>query len=191
MAIAFKEWEVVCNALASGRQAIILRKGGIHEGREGFSFAHDSFFLFPTKFHAQLEQVREGDFTPSKEWEPGDLVEIKHHVRVLAAVTLKSWEQVSKLLPYHIYTERTIKDRFDWTGKGMAAGSIHLAWVRVCHLSQPWKLKYEKRMGGCRSWVEVPEPPQKLLDSAVPVLDDDRFSTLAAEISEVAGVEIA
>ncbi len=59
--IAFKEWQVVCDALASGRQTILLRKGGIHEGREGFSFAHESFFVFPTRFHAQGDQVREGD----------------------------------------------------------------------------------------------------------------------------------
>ena len=59
-AIGFKEWQVVCDALATGRQSILLRKGGIHEGREGFSFAHDSFFLFPTRFHAQGEHVREG-----------------------------------------------------------------------------------------------------------------------------------
>lgn len=36
--IAFKEWDIVCKALEEGRQSLILRKGGIHEGREGFSF---------------------------------------------------------------------------------------------------------------------------------------------------------
>ena len=58
MAIAFKEWESVCEALGSGQQAILLRKGGIHEGRAGFSFKHERFFLFPSRFHAQAEQVR-------------------------------------------------------------------------------------------------------------------------------------
>ena len=58
--VGFKEWQVVCDALASGRQTVILRKGGIHEGRAGFSFAHESFYLFPTRFHAQGEHVREG-----------------------------------------------------------------------------------------------------------------------------------
>ena len=53
MASGFKEWQVVCDALASGRQAIILRKGGIHEGRAGFSFAEENFFLFPNRFHNQ------------------------------------------------------------------------------------------------------------------------------------------
>ena len=29
--IAFKEWAAVCRALASGRQSLIIRKGGIAE----------------------------------------------------------------------------------------------------------------------------------------------------------------
>ena len=191
MAIAFKEWQVVCDALASGRQAILLRKGGIHEGREGFSFAHDSFFLFPTRFHAQLDQVREGDFRPEKEWEPGDLIEIQHHVEVLFAVTLENWDAVAALLPYHIYTEQTVRERFDWSGKGMAAGSIHLALVKVSVLESPWRLEYEKRFGGCRSWVELPEPPPEVLKSAVPLVEKADFEKISAEITRLAGVKIA
>jgi hypothetical protein len=42
--MAFKEWAVVCEALGSGRQSVILRKGGIAEGREGFAFLHREFF---------------------------------------------------------------------------------------------------------------------------------------------------
>ena len=49
MSDAFKEWAVVCEALGDGRQSIILRKGGIAEGREGFAFAHGEFFLFPAR----------------------------------------------------------------------------------------------------------------------------------------------
>jgi hypothetical protein len=41
--IAFKEWAAVCEALAAGRQTIILRKGGIQEGREGFRVQHGEF----------------------------------------------------------------------------------------------------------------------------------------------------
>ena len=54
----FKEWALVCEALGRGEQTILLRKGGIAEGREGFGFRHDEFFLFPTFFHEQLVKVR-------------------------------------------------------------------------------------------------------------------------------------
>ena len=57
MSVAFKEWAIVCEAIGSGRQSIMLRKGGIAEGRDGFAFKHREFFLFPTWFHEQLEKT--------------------------------------------------------------------------------------------------------------------------------------
>ena len=57
--IGFKEWALVCQALGDGRQRVIIRKGGIAEGRDGFAFKHREFFLFPTFFHEQLDRVRE------------------------------------------------------------------------------------------------------------------------------------
>lgn len=175
---SFKEWQVVCDALASGRQSILLRKGGIHEGRQGFSFAHESFFLFPTRFHTTAEQVREGEVTVMPEWKPGDLIRITHHAEASWAITLTDWDRVAALEPLHIYSESTVRDRFDWEGKGMASGSIHLALVRVRELETPWEFAYEPKYGGCRSWVTLPEPPEGWREAARPVLDDSEFAAL-------------
>lgn len=177
-AIAFKEWQVVCDALASGRQSILLRKGGIHEGRQGFSFAHESFFLFPTRFHTQGDQVREGDVKPMPEWQVGDDLVITHHAEASWAVTLTDWRQLAALEPYHIYSETTVRDRFDWEGKGMTSGSIHVALVRVRALAEPWKLTYQKSYGGCRSWIQLPDPPAAWQLGSAPALDDAAFATL-------------
>jgi hypothetical protein len=180
--IAFKEWQVVCDALASGRQSILLRKGGIHEGRQGFSFAHQSFFLFPTRFHADANQVREGEVKVMPEWQPGDAIRITHHAEALWAVTLTDWEKVAALEPFHIYSEATVRDRFDWEGKGMASGSIHVALVRVRQLAAPWEIPYQPAYGGCRSWLTLPEPPAEWRQSASPVLDDEGFARLRQEL---------
>ena len=176
--IGFKEWQVVCDALASGRQSILLRKGGIHEGRHGFSFAHESFFLFPTRFHVQGEQVREGIVTPLPEWQQGDPIRITHHAEALWAITLTEWDKVAALEPFHIYSAATVRERFDWEGKGMASGSIHLALVRVRELAAPWEFPYEARFGGCRSWIQLPDPPAHWQKTARPVLDEDALATL-------------
>ncbi len=184
-AIGFKEWQVVCDALASGRQSIILRKGGIHEGRDGFSFANQSFFLFPTRFHAQGDQVREGEVTVMPEWQPGDEIEVTHHAEAEWAITLTDWQQLADLEPLHIYSESTVKDRFDWEGKGMASGSIHIALVHVRKLATPWCFPYEKSYGGCRSWIKLPEPPANWKNDAQPVLDDSAFSDLSAKLSSL------
>jgi len=157
----FKEWNVVCDAIGSGRQDLIFRKGGIHEGREGFSFKHDSFFLFPTLFHSQGDHVTEGEVPRSPAWQEGDKVMIKYFCKAVEAVTLKDWDEVSKLEGRHILTEKTIRDRFDWEGKGMVTGSIHCAILDVYALAEPWVIKYGKQYGGCMSWVTLPDPPEK------------------------------
>ena len=51
--VAFKEWAVICRALAAGRQAVILRKGGISESGGEFRPEHERFLLLPTHFHEQ------------------------------------------------------------------------------------------------------------------------------------------
>ena len=159
----FKEWGVVCEAIGSGRQDIIFRKGGIHEGREGFSFKHEEFVLFPTLFHAQADYVTEGKAPAKPEWKVGDVVAIDYFCRAKKAVTLTQWEDVLALADRHIWTEETIRDRFDWEGKGMAAGSIHVAELEVVKLADTWNITYEKKYGGCRSWIELSDFPQDAL----------------------------
>jgi hypothetical protein len=180
--IGFKEWQVVCDALASGRQSILLRKGGIHEGRQGFSFAHESFFLFPTRFHALAEQVREGEVKVLPEWQPGEVIRITHHAEALWAITLTDWQRVAALESLHIYSEQTVRDRFDWEGKGMASGSIHLALVRIREFATPWEFPYEAKYGGCRSWLNLPEPPIGWQDSARSVVSGEAFSAMDAKL---------
>lgn len=184
-AIGFKEWQVVCEALASGRQSLLLRKGGIHEGRQGFSFAHESFFLFPTRFHAQGDLVREGEVIAMPEWQEGDEIRITHHAAAEWALTLTDHRQVEALREFHIYSDATVRDRFDWEGKGMASGSIHVALVRVRKLAVDWVFPYEKKFGGCRSWVTLPDAPS--LDGAQPVLDEQSHRSLKRTIEELAG----
>lgn len=157
--VGFKEWKVVCDALIAGQQSVILRKGGIHEGREGFCFAYERFYLFPTRFHATSEQVRVTTcLSPLPEWQLGEEIEITHWVEVEWTKTLTDWDEVMLWHNHHIYTEKTVRDRFDWSGKGMSSGSIHLAKVLVHALEKPWKFPYESRYGGCRSWVKLDSP---------------------------------
>ncbi len=57
MKTAFKEWAVICRALGTGRQVLILRKGGIGEQAGTFQPEHREFLFFPTGFHQSTEQV--------------------------------------------------------------------------------------------------------------------------------------
>ena len=159
--IAFKEWQVVCEALAAGRQTVILRKGGIHEGREGFAWKHDEFLLFPTRFHSQQEGVRPEDWErfggeELSEWQEGEVVPIRWRCRVTRAVTLESWEEVQALSEQHIWTEEVVRERFDWEMKGMKGESLHAAFVETSEISEKLNIVYRKGChGGCRSWLEL------------------------------------
>ena len=55
---AFKEWDVICRALADGKQALILRKGGIAEEGGVFRPEHTRFWLYPTYLHQQRDGVK-------------------------------------------------------------------------------------------------------------------------------------
>ena len=59
MRVAFKEWSVVVDLLGRGEQILVLRKGGISEGRDGFRIDHNEFLLFPTRFHQERESITE------------------------------------------------------------------------------------------------------------------------------------
>src|SRR5271155_1853587 len=54
---AFKEWAIIVDALMTGQQIIILRKGGLIEGPGGFQVEQPEFLLFPTLFHQQRQAV--------------------------------------------------------------------------------------------------------------------------------------
>ena len=158
---AFKEWYAVCEALGRGDQDVIIRKGGIHEGRDGFRFEHEQFYLFPTLFHKQVDMLTDrarADFPdPSKSsWEVGDIVPVRYHCSITSVVEMHDWDEVLNLRTRHVYAESLLRERFDWSGKGMAAGSVQVAHVNVTKLEPALDVVYQKSMGGCRSWITLP-----------------------------------
>ncbi|MEO7167581.1 MAG: DUF1802 family protein [Spartobacteria bacterium] len=155
-AIGFKEWALVCEALGEGKQTVMIRKGGIAEGRAGFAFQHREFFLFPTYFHEQLARVRlPGAVLP--ESRPGE-IEIRYWAQISETRLLTDWEEVKALEPLHILTESVVRERFDYGG----APGVHIAFVRVSRLKSRWRFPDTKSYGGCRSWVPLPAPPADL-----------------------------
>jgi hypothetical protein len=147
----FKEWSSVCQAIADGRQTIIIRKGGIAEGRDGFSFKHREFYLFPTWFHEEAEKITEPQFSS-----PADSsldVTIRCAVEVEWSGLITDWSIAEALAPFHILREEVVRERFEYKD----APGVHVAFVRAFRLSNPWTFPNEKRFGECRSWVELPE----------------------------------
>ena len=192
LSAAFKEWSLICEALGSGRQSIILRKGGIREGRAGFAFEHDQFALFPTLFHEQAERVRV-EFPPAgenggiPEYKPGDEVEINYWAQLHSAWTLTLWDAVCLLEPFHVWSSTTIRERFDWPQSVDDEPSIKMALVRIYKLGKTWKINYRREYGGCRSWLKLPAPPQADWKKRKPVIDDGTFTDIESSLKKIAG----
>lgn len=162
--VGFKEWALVCAALGAGRQSVLVRKGGLAEGRDGFQFRHREFFLFPTFFHEQAGKTRITD-TVVPEPSPNE-IEIRFCARIEETRAVTDWATARAFEPLHILAESVVRERFDYDN----APGVQVAFVRVFRLGTPWRFSDQPRYGGCRSWVELPEVPAGL--ELEPVLDD-------------------
>ncbi len=149
--IAFKEWTLICDALGRGTQSIILRKGGIAEGRAGFRFQHYEFLLFPTLFHEQVAKLKLPPETAMPEQRPD--LEISLRARVEWTREVADLDAVRRLAPFHLWRDEVIEERFRYDEKQ----SVSLAFVRVSRLVPPLIFPDAPRYGGCRSWIEVPD----------------------------------
>lgn len=126
--LALKEWAVTIDALLAGEQVVLLRKGGLLDGK--FSLEAREFLLFPTTFH-----VKEPDLlTPEAERkfaaalampEPKTLgcVPLKCRVRVEEAWTTADGRVVAALAGHdggdgarglHVWGPAFVEARLKW-----------------------------------------------------------------------------
>lgn len=152
MSAAFKEWALVCEALGDGRQSIILRKGGIAEGRAGFSFRHQEFFLFPTWFHEQLSKTNLPSDTKIPEQSENE-IEIRYAASLEWTRLITDFELLKKLRAFHILHDSVVEERFHYD----EAEGVHVAFLRIFRLDPSYRIANEKKFGGCRSWIELPD----------------------------------
>ncbi|HEY0944221.1 MAG TPA: DUF1802 family protein [Opitutaceae bacterium] len=179
MTAAFKEWQAIVGALAAGEQTLILRKGGIAEGRGGFAVKTSRFWLFPTQFHAQRENTKPA----AAKWFSGpapETITLRCHAELVQSAFLADWAEVARLDPFHLWTQATVRERFDWA----RPPGLHALVVRVYRLDTPIVLTPTAEMAGCKSWIELPfrfeDHPGK------PVLDEAAFAAQLAAITAAA-----
>src|SRR4051812_16197428 len=103
MTPGFKEWTLVCKALGDGTQSLIIRKGGIAEGRAGFRFQHEQFLLFPTMFHEQVGKLKLPSDTPLPEPRSDGQHGVSLRATVEWTVDLTDLDAVKRLAPFHCW----------------------------------------------------------------------------------------
>jgi hypothetical protein len=181
--IAFKEWAVVCAALNSGRQTIIVRKGGIDEGQEGFRVKHREFWLLPTRFHQDASQLKPDARSLWYEEEcrqppPGNF-RIDLYAVAEAVFEIHDLTTLDRLASEHILSAETIHQRFDYRHPG-----LFVLAVRTYRIPSPHEVPDSPYIAGCKSWVELPQPLSTA--GASHVLENDTFSQRLMRVNELA-----
>src|SRR5207247_9749430 len=136
---AFKEWAVIGRALAEGRQALILRKGGIAEDGGQFTLEHNRFWLYPTYTHQQRDGIKPAaaDLLRAAEADrpPAGTLRLTHFVTVPGVYYVKQLFGALLLDHLHVWSEATVRQRFEYRSPG-----IYVLPARVYRAATPIEL---------------------------------------------------
>ena len=177
--IAFKEWAVICAALAQGKQALILRKGGVAEDGGEFRMEHSRFWLFPTYTHQQRTGVV-AEAAPlldevEKSKPPAGLVRLSHWADVTGIYHVHDELPALLLAHLHLWSETTVRQRFAYRSPG-----LYVLAVRVYYAPSPVELADTPEYQGCKSWVQLDHGLPTL--GSTPVLSDERYANLRRQL---------
>ncbi len=179
---ALKEWAVICQALADGKQSLLLRKGGIAESGGDFQLEHTRFWLYPTYNHQQRTGIKP-DAIPlleqvEKEKPPSGTIRLSHFAEVAGVYHLHQLAGVLLLEHKYLWSEETVRQRFAYR-----TPVLYLLPVRVYRAAQVVDLADAAYYAGCRSWVKLEEELPS--EGATPVLDDAAFHDLLVTLEGV------
>ena len=130
--------------------------------------------MFPTFFPEQIAKVR---IAATDIPVPGKTIAIRSYAKVERAARINSLAIAEALAPLHILVPEAVRERFGYKGDG-----LNVAFVRVFEISPIWVLQNEKRFSGCRSWVDLPPPPEMMMRT---VLDETVRAKLRTQFDQI------
>jgi hypothetical protein len=177
--VALKEWATVCTALETGRQILLLRKGGIHETGGQFELEHSRFLLFPTYLHQNHEMLKENERAALQVMssEPSQ-VSLSAAAEVADIIRMKSRAQMDAIDDQHVWTNPLIDMRFNYKPHN----PLYLLLLHVYRLEKPIVVANTPEYAGCKSWVPLREAVE--VGHARPVLSDSAFEERRRVIRE-------
>ena len=178
---ALKEWHVAVKALADGDSILLLRKGGIREGKRGFTVSHGRVLLYPTYEHQKRELLKSTytSFVQPVEagWHPATIT-LTAWADIEPIFSISQSESLNNLLPFHIWNEQFVSERFRWKPQQ----PLYILCLRAYRLPRPVSIPFRAEYGGCRSWIDLAENVS--LQGSMPVLEDKSYSLLVESIRE-------
>lgn len=172
VSVALKEWASVCHALETGRQIVLLRKGGISETGGDFHVEHEQFLLYPTFAHQNERFIRPEYRTLAALTDAareGGRITIRSFARVHRVIFATDPARLRSLESEHIWNCDYIEMRLNYKPDK----PLYVLLLRTYLLSYPVSFTEKTEYVGCRSWVELDETAD--LAGATPALDDAAF----------------
>jgi hypothetical protein len=169
---AFKEWAVVCRALATGEQSLLLRKGGIAEESGVFRPDHARFWLFPTFLHQNVDGLKSTAAAElayvERDRPPSDVVRLTHFAEAPVALRITRLESVLELDRLHVWSETTVRQRFAYREPG-----LYVLPIRVFAAATAIELPNRAEYDGCKTWVDL---GVNIPGTGTPVITDRAFA---------------
>ena len=180
---AFKEWAVVCEAMKTGRQTVLVRKGGIREDDGVFRIEDMEFVLLPTYEHQDAELLQPA-FAAEVERElnagyDARTIRIDAYATVEAIAVAGSEERVNRLSDEYVWNADYVRMRFDYN----PYDPLYVIMLRVYSLPEAVVLPARPEYGGCKSWVTLDRPLSTL--GATPALSDDEFARRRERVLDI------
>jgi hypothetical protein len=166
--VALKEWDVVCRALADGRQMLLLRKGGIYEAAGEFELEHRRFLLFPTLVHQNPKMLKQSEQLETVAVEPSRIC-LSAAAEVTDIIPVSGRAAMDALDDQHVWGPPLIDMRFGYKPQN----PLYLLLLRVYRLARLVTVDNTPEYAGCKSWVRLEQPVAT--DEALPVLDEARY----------------
>jgi hypothetical protein len=166
--LALREWKLNVDAIAAGEQSLLIRKGGISEGSDGFSVEGYRFALLPTLFHQKHG-------TPQSE--PYEVTVV---CDLLGAVEAPSESDLSPLAPYHRYDAEQLATRVKYKPER----PLTLMAVRAYRLAEPRLFPVDTVQAVCRSWLSLPIDPDSLTTDRIAVVAPVSLLSALNELKE-------
>ncbi|MBI4355664.1 MAG: DUF1802 family protein [Candidatus Omnitrophica bacterium] len=178
IAVALKEWAVVVEAIRSGRQRVLFRKGGIADPSGRFDPAHRAFWLFPTYEHQQPHAVRQEfqSLFQRLTLPPAGTLRFDTCCEVVEAVAVTSPQELEALEPFHIWTREHVASRFTY----QPTEPLWVLVLRAYALPEPIAAPALPQYGGCKSWVTLAAAPDT--QRLTPVLPDTALQPLLQQL---------
>jgi hypothetical protein len=176
---ALKEWAAICKALAEGRQALLLRKGGIAEPGGDFVVQHTRFWLFPTYVHQQRDGLQPEAYPLLEQAEaerpPAGVVRLTHFGEVGGIYRVRDLAAVLLLAHLHLWSQEAVAKRFHYR-----VPELYVLPVRVWRAAEVHELPDTAYYQGCKSWVELERELPTL--GATPVLPEEALTDLHRQL---------